>query len=62
MRDPAADAAEMAKRRELLIETGFRLFARQTIESVKLQDIATASGVGIATLYRYFETKQNLVI
>lgn len=62
MRDPASDAAEMARRRELLLETGFRLFAHQTIESVKLQDIAAESGVGIATLYRYFETKQNLVI
>ena len=40
MRNPASDEAEMAERRELLPETGFRLFARHTIESVKLKEIA----------------------
>lgn len=54
--------AGMAERREKLMQTGFRLFAEQSIESVKLQDIATASGIGIATLYRYFKTKPELVI
>ena len=53
---------ESALRRERLLETGFRLFAAHSIEAVKLQDVATASGVGVATLYRYFENKPNLVI
>lgn len=62
MRNIEQDAAEAASRRERLLNTAFRLFSEQSIEAVKLQDIATASGVGIATLYRYFENKPNLVI
>lgn len=62
MRNVDQDAAEATKRRERLLETGFRLFAEKSIEAVKLQDIAVASGVGIATLYRYFDNKPNLVI
>ena len=62
MRNGEKDSREAAIRREKLLETGFRLFAEHSIEAVKLQDVATASGVGIATLYRYFENKPNLVI
>ena len=62
MRDPAQDAKEMTERREKLLKTGFRLFAEHTIEAVKLQDIAAASGIGVATLYRYFKTKPAMVI
>ena len=62
MRNVDQDASEAKLRRERLLDTAFRLFSEQSIEAVKLQDIATASGVGIATLYRYFENKPNLVI
>ena len=62
MRDPEQDAAEIRARREKLLETGFRLFAQRSIESVRLQEIATASGIGIATLYRYFKTKLDMII
>ena len=40
--------------RELLLE--------QSIESVTMRDIAKASGVGEATVYRYFSKKENIVI
>ena len=62
MRNGEKDSGESSSRRERLLETGFRLFAAHSIEAVKLQDVATASGVGVATLYRYFENKPNLVI
>ena len=62
MRNAEQDAAEMAKRRERLLEAGFRLFAARSIEAVKLSEIAEAADVGIATLYRYFKTKPDLVI
>ena len=52
----------MTERREKLLSTGFRLFAERSIESVKRREIATASGIGIATLYRYFKTKTDMVI
>ena len=62
MRDAAKDAVEMAERRAKLLETGFRLMSARTIEAVKLAEVAEAAGVGIATLYRYFKTKPDLVI
>ena len=37
------------------------LFLQKGIASVTIKDVATAAGVGEATLFRYFSTKQNLV-
>ena len=62
MRNAEKDAAEMAERRERLLDAGFRLFAARSIEAVKLTEIAEAAGLGIVTLYRYFKTKPDLVI
>ena len=62
MRNTKTDDTEAADRREKLLEIGFQMFAERSIEGVKLQEIADASGVGIATLYRYFENKPNMVI
>ncbi len=52
----------MVQRRERILEAAFRLFSEHSIEAVKLTDIADASGIGIATLYRYFGTKPDLAI
>ena len=62
MRDARKDAIEMAARRERLLEAGFRLMAARTIEAVTLQEIADEAKIGIATLYRYFKAKPDLVI
>lgn len=62
MRNIESDAIEMAKKREKLLTTAFTLFAEKSIESVKLEDIAKESKIGIATLYRYFTNKTNMVI
>ena len=52
----------ISERREKLLNVAFELFAANSIEAVKLTDIAEKSGIGIATLYRYFGTKPCLVI
>lgn len=52
----------MKARRERMLETGFRLFSKRSIESVSMNEVAEACGVGIATLYRYFNTKLALVV
>lgn len=62
MRDARKDAIEMAARRERLLESGFRLMSARTIEAVTLQEIADEAKIGIATLYRYFKAKPDLVI
>lgn len=52
---------KLAKQQHIL-ETAFRLFAEKSIELVTMPEIAQASGVGRATLFRYFPTKLDLVI
>jgi AcrR family transcriptional regulator len=53
---------EMDERRARMLEAGFRLFAEKGIESVSMQETADACRIGIATLYRYFNTKLAFVI
>ena len=56
------DAIQMAATRLRIHENGFRIFAEQTIERVKMTDVAEAAGIGIASLYRYYRTKPELVM
>ena len=62
MRNTEKDEAQMAARRELMLDNGFRLFAENGIEPVAMQQVAKECGLGIATLYRYYNTKLSLVI
>lgn len=62
MRNAAKDEIEMTAKREAMLKEGFRLFSERGIESVSMQEIADACGVGIATLYRYYNTKAALVV
>lgn len=48
--------------KQLILETAFSLFSENTIEKITMTDVAKAVGVGVATVYRYFNTKQNLVL
>ena len=61
-RNPEKDAIEMAAKNQQILENGFRIFAEQTIERVKMTDVAKAAGIGIASLYRYYKTKPELVM
>ena len=62
MRNLAKDEVEMAARREAMLAEGFRLFSEKGIDTVSMQEVANACGVGIATLYRYYSTKLALVL
>lgn len=62
MRNTEKDGINMAARRQALLAEGFRLFSEKGIGPVSLQEVAKAAGVGIATLYRYFSTKLDLVL
>ncbi len=62
MRNLEKDAREMAERRERMLSEGFRIFSQKSIEVVTMQEIAKASCLGVATVYRYFRTKAALVI
>ena len=52
----------MAEKRRRIQDAAFSLFVQSSIESVSLEKVARASGVGIATLYRYFGSKPDLVM
>ena len=62
MRNLEKDEIEMAARRELMLKESFRLFSEKGIEATPMQEVAKACGLGIATLYRYYSTKLELVI
>ncbi len=62
MRNLEKDAREMAERRERMLNEGFRIFAQKSIEVVSMQEVANACKLGIATVYRYFRKKEDLVI
>ncbi len=62
MRNAEKDEREMRLRREAMLQEGFRLFAQKGIEAVSMQEVAKACKLGIATLYRYYNTKLALVL
>ncbi len=50
------------KRREDILVAAIEVFKEKSIRSAKMTDIALESEVGVATVYRYFKTKLELVI
>ena len=50
------------KRVERAVAVCAELFLANGIENVKMTDIANVSGIGVATLYRYFGTKIGIAI
>lgn len=52
--------ADAARRREKIIEAAGKLFVAQG-QKVKLEQVAAEAGVGIATLYRNFPTRDALI-
>lgn len=50
------------KRKELVIAAALDVFIEKGIENTKMTDIAKKAEVGIASVYRYFKTKTEIVI
>ncbi len=48
------------KRMERAVSVCAALFLERGIENIKMTDIAEESGIGVATLYRYFGTKSGI--
>ena len=62
MRNKKKDELEMAERRKTILLEAFRLFEAKGIETTGMQEIANACHLGIATLYRYYKNKIDLVL
>lgn len=56
------DMQEEARRRKRILEAGLALFSERGIESVSMNAVAVAAGVGPTTLFKYYQTKEKLVI
>ena len=52
----------ITERRDIVIETAFKLFAENRIEPVTMTVVANNCNMGVASIYRYFGTKKELVI
>ncbi len=50
------------ERIQLIIHEAERLFLENGFEKVQMQDIADAAGIGVATLFRYFPKKDQLIV
>lgn len=55
-------AALKSDKKNQAIDCALRLFAENGIEGVKMTDIARDADVGVASLYRYFDTKEKLAV
>ena len=49
-------------KREYIVDSAKKLFLSSSISEITIKDISSVSGLGEATIYRYFKTKENLVI
>lgn len=49
-------------KKKIMLDIALKLFSENGIEQTNMTDIAKASNVGVATLYRYFSNKNNLVV
>ena len=50
------------KRIERAVSVSAEMFLEQGTENIKMTDIAEESGIGVATLYRYFGTKSGILV
>ena len=47
---------------ERILNSAFSLFSHSGFDSIAMTDIAKAAEIGVASLYRYFETKDEIAI
>ncbi len=45
----------------LIIDAAYQLFMDQSYEEITVQDIADAAGIGKATIYQYFTSKEEII-
>ena len=49
-------------KREYIVNSAKKLFLASSISEITVKDISAVTGIGEATIYRYFKTKENLAI
>ncbi|MCR5188592.1 MAG: TetR/AcrR family transcriptional regulator [Treponema sp.] len=49
-------------RKNRILESAFNLFSQKGIDTIAMTDIAKKAEIGVASLYRYYETKEEIAI
>lgn len=57
----SSEARPGGKRRQALVEAGFRRIAERGFEGLRLREVAAEAGIDHSTLHHYFSTKEDLV-
>jgi AcrR family transcriptional regulator len=57
-----AQTSRGAKRRDLILEVAATLFAENGFDSVAINDIGVAAGITGPAIYRYFSSKETLLV
>ena len=60
--DPKQDALQKEETNRQILDAGFCIFSEMSIDKVSMANVANKAGIGIATLYRYYRTKPELVV
>ena len=60
--DPKQDALQKEETNRRILDAGFCIFSEMSIDKVSMANVANKAGIGIATLYRYYRTKSELVV
>ncbi len=58
--DPAALPRSQQERRDRIVRTAITLLERGEYDAIQMRDIAQEAGVALATVYRYFTSKEHL--
>ncbi len=54
--------SERQTRRELIVDAAMALFEKQTISSIGMRDIAEKAGISPAAIYRYFPSRDDILV
>ena len=60
--DPKQDALQKEETNRRILDAGFCIFSEMSIDKVSMANVANKAGIGIATLYRDYRTKPELVV
>lgn len=60
--DPKQDALQKEETNRRILDVGFSIFSEMSIDKVSMAKVADKAGIGVATLYRYYRTKSELVV
>lgn len=55
-------ALEKEARKQEVVRVAAKIFKESGIDNTKISDIAKEAGVGVASMYRYYKTKSDIVI